>query len=105
MDHASFWDTLSRQLQNQGPEYIARCTFRNQPLNLGDNVILPASFSRLPTQEVQVITPSVKVCDEDLKKVRERFCRELSVNRQTDASEIQIHSMLMYVSIEHFIIC
>ena len=69
MDHGGFWDTLSRQLQNKGPDYIARCTFRNKPLNTGDNVILPASFPQSPVQEIQETAPIVKVREEDLKKV------------------------------------
>ena len=87
MDHGRFWDTLSRQLQNKGQEYISRCTFRNKPLNHGDNVILPASFPQLPTQEVQE-APLVKVCEEDLKNVRERFCCEFSVNARADTSDV-----------------
>ena len=69
MDHGRFWDTLSRQLQNKGPDYIARCTFRNKPVNTGDNVILPASFPQSPVQEIQETAPIVKVREEDLKNV------------------------------------
>lgn len=72
MDHGRFWDTLGRQLENKGPDYIARCTFRNKPLDTGDNVILPASFSQLLVQEVQETAPLVNVCEEDLEKVRRR---------------------------------
>jgi len=77
MDHGRFWDTLSRQLENKGPDYIARCTFRNKALNTGDNVILPAKFSQLPIQEVQEMEPLVKDSEGDLGKVRERLCREI----------------------------
>jgi hypothetical protein len=87
MGHAHFWETLSRQLENKGPDYIKRCTFRSRPLNPGDNVILPASFSRPPTQDVQEVTPSVKDCEEDLKNVREQLCRKPLVDRQTDTSD------------------
>jgi len=76
MNHGSFWDTLSRQLENKGPEYIARCTSRSKPPNTWDNVILPVRFSRLPIQEVQEVKPLVKECEEDLEKVCERFCHE-----------------------------
>jgi len=69
MAHGHFWDTLSRQLQNRGPDYVAMCTFRNKPLNTGDNVILPATFPQLPVQEVQEVEPLVKVCEEDMKNV------------------------------------
>jgi len=95
MGHGRFWDTLSQQLQNKGPDYIAKCTFRNKPLNTGDNTILPASFSQLPVQEVQEIVPLVKVCEEDLKNVRERFCCKNSASAHIYASDVQIHSMLV----------
>ena len=71
MDHGHFWDTLSRQLENKGPEYVARCAFKEKALNTGDNVILPASFPQLPVQEIQESVPLVRVCEEDLKNVRE----------------------------------
>ena len=87
MDHGRFWDTLSRQLQNKGPDYIARCTFRNRPLNTGDNVILPARFPQLPVQEVQETVPLVKVCEEDLNNVRERFCCGILVGAHADTSD------------------
>jgi len=65
-----FWDTLSQQLQRRGPDYIERCTFRNEPLTPGDNVISPALFPPLPyqVQDIQV-APLVKACEEDMKTV------------------------------------
>ena len=71
MGHGRFWDTLSQQLENKGPHYIARCMFRNKPLNTGDNVILPASFAQLSVQEIQESVPLVNVCEEGLENVRE----------------------------------
>lgn len=68
MSHGRFWDTLSRQLENKGPEYVARCTLMEEP---GGTAILPASFPQLPVQEIQEITPLVNVCEEDLKNVSE----------------------------------
>ena len=88
MDHGRFWDTLSRQLHNKGSDYVARCTFRNKPLNTGDNVVLPASFPQLPIQEVEEITPMVKVCEEDLKNVRDLFCCEIYVGAHVDAPDV-----------------
>ena len=69
MDHGSFWDTVSRQLENKGQDYIQKCTFRNKPLNMGDDTIDPAKFPRSPIQEVQETIPLVKVCEEDLQNV------------------------------------
>lgn len=69
MYHERFWNTLSQQLLNKGPDHIARCTFRNKPLTTGDNIIYPASFPPLPIQETQETTPPVKACEEDLKNV------------------------------------
>lgn len=70
--HRRFWDTLSQQLQKRGPDYIERCTFRNKPLNTGDNVILPALFPPLSyqVQDTQAV-PLIKVREEDMKDVRE----------------------------------
>ena len=73
LDHGRFWDSLSRQLQQRGPGYIERCTFRNKPLNPGDNVILPAVFPPLPdpTQDIPQASHLVKVREEDMKNVSE----------------------------------
>lgn len=73
LDHGRFWDSLSRQLQQRGPDYIERCTFRNKPLNAGDNVILPAVFPPLPdpAQDTPQAAPLVKVREEDMKNVSE----------------------------------
>lgn len=70
MDRARFWDTLSRQLENKGPEYVARCAFKEKPLSTGDCVILPASFPQLPVQEIQESAPLANDREEDLKNVR-----------------------------------
>ena len=77
MDRGSFWNTVSRQLQNKGQDYIQKCTFRNKPLNTGDNSIAPASFSWSPIQEVQTSVPLVKACEEDLKNVKNHTTKSL----------------------------
>lgn len=71
LDHGRFWDSLGRQLQQKGPEYIERCTFRNKPVTTGDNVILPAVFPPLsnPVQDVPEAGSLVKVREEDMKNV------------------------------------
>ena len=71
--HGGFWDTLSRQLQQQGPEYIKRCTFRSEPLSAGNNVISPATFPSLPylVEDLPPAAPLVKVSEEDMKDVSE----------------------------------
>ena len=99
MKHGSFWDTVSRQLWNKGPDYISRCKLRNKPLNTGDNVIGPASFSRLPVQEVQEAIPLVKGCEEDLANVCTVILWDLI---HTDTLNVQIHSMLVYVPAKYF---
>lgn len=70
-DNGRFWDALSKQLQNKGPDYVARCTFMNEPSDAGKNVIPPASFPRQFFQEIQEISPMAKVSEEDLKNVCE----------------------------------
>lgn len=71
LDHGRFWDSLSRQLQLRGPDYIERCTFRNKPLNTGDNVIQPAVFPPLPdqVQDTPQAAYLVKLGEEDMKNV------------------------------------
>lgn len=73
LDRGRFWDSFSCQLQHQGSEYIERCTFRNKPLNTGDNVILPAVFPPLLHQvnDVPQAATLVKVREEDIKNVSE----------------------------------
>ena len=72
MGRGHFWDTLSQQLENKGPDYVGRCIFRNLPLGAGDS-ILPASFPPLPIQEVQDSAPLIKAREEDLQNVCEKF--------------------------------
>ena len=66
-----FWDSFSRQLQQRGPDYIERCIFRNKPLTIGDNVILPAVFPPLSHHDQDVLQAAtlVKVREEDMKNV------------------------------------
>ena len=66
-----FWDSFSRQLQQRGPDYIERCIFRNKPLTIGDNVILPAVFPPLShhDQDISQAATLVKVREEDMKNV------------------------------------
>jgi len=71
--HRRFWDNLSQQLQQRGPDYVARCTFRNKPLSIDENVISPATFPSFPdqVQDTPQTAPLVKVREEDLKDVSE----------------------------------
>jgi len=73
LHHGRFWDSLSQQLQKRGPGYIKRCTFRNKPLTVGEDIILPAVFPSLPYQirDIPQAMPLVKVREEDLKDVSE----------------------------------
>jgi len=73
LHHGRFWDSLSQQLQKRGPGYIKRCNFRNKPLSIGGDIILPAVFPSLPYQsrDTLQVTPFVKVREEDLKEVSE----------------------------------
>jgi hypothetical protein len=70
--HARFWDSLSRQLQRRGRDYIERCTFRNKP-STGGYVVLPAMFPHLPddVQDLPQTEQPVKVSDDDMKDVSE----------------------------------
>lgn len=71
LHHAHFWDSLSRQLQRRGGEYIERCAFRNKPTT--GNVILPAMFPPLPddAEDLPQTEQFVKVSDDDMKDVSE----------------------------------
>jgi len=68
-----FWDSLSQQLQQRGPDYVARCTFRNKPLSINENVISPAIFPPLSyqVQYTPQTAPFAKVREEYLKDVSE----------------------------------
>jgi len=68
LHHGRFWDSLSQQLQKRGSDYIKRCTFRNKPLSIGEDNILPAVFPSLPyqVQDTPQTVPLVKVCEEDM---------------------------------------
>lgn len=66
-----FWDTLSRQLQRRGQDYIDRCTFQNKPLGVDDDIVLPAVFSP-STERVRGTEENSslgKVSEEDMKEV------------------------------------
>ena len=70
MPRGRFWDTLSQQLGNKGPDYVSRCTFRDVSLDTGDDITLPASFPQSPIQEIQEAAPVIKISEEDLKDVK-----------------------------------
>ena len=71
LHHAHFWDSLSRQLQRRGEDYVERCAFRNKPLSTGGYVILPAMFPPLldDVQDLPRTDQFVKVSDDDMKDV------------------------------------
>ena len=79
MERGSFWDTISSQLQNKGPDYVARCNCREKPLNAGDYVIRPASFSHSPVRELQEMTPLIKASEEELEEVWKLCSESLSM--------------------------
>lgn len=98
LDHGRFWDSLGRQLQQRGPEYVERCTFRNKPLSNGDNVILPAVFPPLPNpaQDIPQVLQFIKIREEDMKDVGVIDGRRVSTILTEYACQ-QIHSMLVCV--------
>jgi hypothetical protein len=62
------WDSMGRQLGRKGKEYRDKCTFRNRPHHVGDNVILPACFP--PPGKTADVTPVVpELPKEDLEEV------------------------------------
>lgn len=101
LDRGGFWDSFSRQLQQRGPDYVERCTFRNKPLNTGDNVISPAMFPPL-SHQIQSIpsTPTfVKVREEDMKNVSEMTGRRVPnvlSSRAIDPFHTRVRSPLTF---------
>jgi len=97
LNHGGFWDTLGQQLQQGGVQYVERCTFRNKPLSIGDNVILPATFPPLPIQDVPQVDPLIKVSEKDIETVSERKGDNKFTAVSTKHLVSQIHSAHMYV--------
>jgi hypothetical protein len=87
LHHGHFWDSLSRQLQRRGPDYIDRCTFRNKPLSVGDNVILPAQFPPLPYQVEDIPQDElfIKASEDEMKDVSETT----TVSKDNDRVRVQ----------------
>ena len=77
MEPGHFWDTLSQQLEKKGQDYAERCALRETLFDSGGDIILPESFPKLPVQELQESTGSVKVSEDDLKKVRANLLSSL----------------------------
>ncbi|KAF8807162.1 hypothetical protein BYT27DRAFT_7189247 [Phlegmacium glaucopus] len=67
------WDSVGYHLGRKGKEYRRRCTFRNRPLNKGDNVFMPACF------------PPPDIVEEELGNVPELPCDNLE----------ELHSLLV----------
>ncbi|KAI1785582.1 hypothetical protein LXA43DRAFT_1185708 [Ganoderma leucocontextum] len=65
-----FWDCMGRQLERKGMEYKKRCTFRNPPVNPGDNVFMPASWP--PPAETPAYEPAPAIMD-----MRKEYYEEL----------------------------
>ena len=95
LHHGGFWDSLSQQLQQRGPDYIFRCTFRNAPLSSGDGVILPALFPLSPyqLQDTSQTVPPIKASEEHMKDVS---VVDMRLNYADQIYVQQIHSMLVY---------
>jgi len=76
LDRRRFWDSLSCQLQQKGPDYIERCTFRNKPLSTGGGAVLPALFPLFPNeaQDIPQAAQLVKVREEDMNDVSWMTC-------------------------------
>ena len=64
------WDSMGRQLGRKGKEYRDRCTFRNRPHHVGDNVIMPACFPP-PEKTADVTSVPPELPKEDLEEVSE----------------------------------
>ncbi|KAJ2931128.1 hypothetical protein H1R20_g5904, partial [Candolleomyces eurysporus] len=63
-----FWDSMGYQLSKKGKTYRDRCTFRNQPIHKGDNVISPAIFPP-PEKEVSDNNLIPEIPKEDLEEI------------------------------------
>ncbi|EGN94529.1 hypothetical protein SERLA73DRAFT_114784 [Serpula lacrymans var. lacrymans S7.3] len=63
------WDSMSHQLMKRGKEYKHRCTFRNRPRQVGDNVIMPASFPPQEAVEEVVSGLAIPIPSEYLEEV------------------------------------
>ena len=73
LDRTRFWDSLSQQLQQRGPDYVKRCTLQDEPLSTCNNAILPMIFPPLPNpaQDVPQATQLIRIHEEDIKDVSE----------------------------------
>ncbi|KAM5542264.1 hypothetical protein V8D89_004137 [Ganoderma adspersum] len=71
-----FWDCMGRQLERRGMEYRKRCTFRNPPVNPGDNVFMPASWP--PPAETPAYEPTPVITDMRKEDYEEVGCNLLS---------------------------
>ena len=85
LGHRRFWDSLGQQLQQRGPGYIQRCTFRNT----GDNAILPAMFFPLPysAQDTPQTVQPAEVSEEGMESASEEDTESASEGDTENASE------------------
>ncbi|TFK88273.1 hypothetical protein K466DRAFT_598787 [Polyporus arcularius HHB13444] len=93
-----FWDCMSRQLERRGAEYRKRCTFRNPPLNKGDNVYAPASWP--PPAEPVSLEPVSGLSDmrkEDLEELHSLLVLEKFVT----FSQALLNSILADQEVAH----
>ncbi|KAI0716097.1 hypothetical protein C8T65DRAFT_606293 [Cerioporus squamosus] len=93
-----FWDCMSRQLERRGAEYRKRCTFRNTPVNKGDNVYAPASWP--PPAEPVSLEPVSGLSDmrkEDLEELHSLLVLEKFVT----FSQALLNSILADQEVAH----
>lgn len=70
LQRTRFWDTISRQFQQRGPNYIERCIIQREPhLIAEDDAISPAVFPPLPELDPDTEDLSLSVSEEDMKEV------------------------------------
>ncbi|KAH9919768.1 uncharacterized protein BXZ73DRAFT_104876 [Epithele typhae] len=92
-----FWDCASRHIGRRGAEYRKRCTYRNPPVNRGDNVYSPASWPPPEPVPVEPVSGLSEMRKEDLEEIHSLLVLEKFVT----FSQALLNSILADQDVAH----
>jgi len=95
----SFWTIVSKQLSNNGREYVQRCIERIEPFHPGDNSITtPKQYHSSEFQQDSRFQLSEEdTCEQDFQNAHSM----LRLDKFTPVSKILLHSVYLHLELDH----
>ncbi|KAH9919767.1 uncharacterized protein BXZ73DRAFT_104875 [Epithele typhae] len=91
------WSCMSQHIDRRGAEYRKRCTFRNRPVNRGDNVYAPACWPPVEPTPIEPVSGLAEMRKEDLEEIHSLLVLEKFVT----FSQALLNSILADQEVAH----